>query len=116
MSKRLLFYSLFEQLSCLINFGSHENHCPALDWAIELPKQDPNSERIEVPSPEQFQNLQRVWESYSDHQLLHLHQFIGWTGSRPSEALKLLWKEVDFGRRIYQAGYQEWHDGDPADE
>ena len=74
---------------------------PALDWMIELPKQDPNSERIEVLTPEQFQNLQQVWESYPDRQLAHLHQFIGWTGSRPSEALKLLWKDVDFGRRNY---------------
>ena len=52
-------------------------------------------------TPEQFQNLQQVWESYPDRQLAHLHQFIGWTGSRPSEALKLLWKDVDFGRRNY---------------
>ena len=36
-----------------------------------------------------------------DRQLSHLHQFIGWTGSRPSEALKLQWKDVDFGRRNY---------------
>ena len=45
--------------------------------------------------------LQRAWQSYPDLQLAQLHQFIGWTGSRPSEALKLLWKDVDFGRRNY---------------
>ena len=65
---------------------------------IELPKQDPNSERIEVLTPEQFQNLQQVWESHPDRQLTHLHQFIGWTGSRPSEALQLLWKDVNLDR------------------
>ncbi len=31
----------------------------------------------------------------------HLHQFIGWTGSRPSEALELLWKDIDFDRGNY---------------
>ena len=90
-----------ELLRRIINFGVRQRHCPALDWVIELPKQDPNSERIEVLTPEQFQNLQQVWESHPDRQLSHLLQFIGWTGSRPSEALKLLWKDVDFGRRNY---------------
>ena len=42
-----------------------------------------------------------MWESYPDCQLTNLHQFIGWTGSRPSEALKLLWKDVDFERGNY---------------
>ena len=37
-----------------------QRHCAALDWTIELPKPDPNSELIEVPTPEQFQNLQQV--------------------------------------------------------
>ena len=93
--------NILELLRRIINFGVRQRHCPALDWMIELPKQDPNSERIEVLTPEQFQKLQQVWESYPDRQLAHLHQFIGWTGSRPSEALKLLGKDVDFGRRNY---------------
>ena len=93
--------NVLELLRRIINFGVRQRHCAALDWTIELPKQDPNSERIEVLTPEQFQNLQQVWESHPDRQLAHLHQFIGWTGSRPSEALKLLWKDVDFGRRNY---------------
>ena len=93
--------NVLEFLRRIINFGVRQRHCAALDWTIELPKQDPNSERIEVLTPEQFQNLQQVWESYPDRQLAHLHQFIGWTGSRPSEALKLQWKDVDFGRKNY---------------
>jgi len=93
--------NVLELLRRVINFGVHQRHCPALNWVIELPKQDPNSERIEVLTPEQFQNLRQVWESYPDRQLSHLHQFIGWTGSRPSEALKLLWKDIDFDRGNY---------------
>ena len=68
---------------------------------VELPKQDLTSDRIEVSTPEQFQNLRQVWASYPDRQLSHLNQFIGWTGSRPSEALKLLWKDIDFDRSNY---------------
>ena len=94
-------HNVLELLRRIINFGVRQRHCVALDWTIELPKQDPNSERIEVLTPEQFQNLQQVWESHPDRQLAQLHQFIGWTGSRPSEALKLLWKNVDFDRRNY---------------
>jgi len=93
--------NVLELLRRVINFGVRQRHCPALNWVIELPKQDPNSERIEVLTPEQFQNLRQVWESYPDRQLSHLHQFIGWTGSRPSEALKLLWKDIDFDRGNY---------------
>ncbi len=93
--------NVLELLRRIINFGVRQRHCPALGWMIELPKQDPNSERIEVLTPEQFQNLQQVWESHPDRQLTRLHQFIGWTGSRPSEALKLLWKDVDFERGNY---------------
>ena len=93
--------NVLELLRRIINFGFRQRHCPALDWMIELPKQDPNSKRIEVLTPEQFQNLQQVWESHPDRQLTHLHQFIGRTGSRPSEALKLLWKDIDFERGNY---------------
>jgi integrase len=93
--------NVLELLRRIINYGVRQRHCPALDWVIELPKQDPNSERIEVLTSKQFQNLQQVWEAYPDRQLSHLHQFIGWTGSRPSEALKLLWKDVDFDRSNY---------------
>ena len=93
--------NVLELLRRIINFGVRQRHCAALNWTIELPKPDLNSERIEVLTSEQFQNLQQVWESYPDCQLAHLQQFIGWTGSRPSEALKLQWKDVDFGRRNY---------------
>jgi integrase len=68
---------------------------------IELPKQDPNSDRTEIFTAKQFQQLLDVWQPYPDRQLSHLHQFIGWTGSRPSEALKLLWKDIDFDRGNY---------------
>ena len=50
---------------------------------IELPKQDPNSERIEVLTPEQFQNLKQEWESHPDRELTHLHQFTGWRSEAP---------------------------------
>ena len=62
---------------------------------------NPNSDRTEILTAKQFQRLLDVWQSYPDRQLSHLHQFTGWTGSRPSEALKLLWKDVDFDRRNY---------------
>ena len=57
---------MLELLRRIINFGVRQRHCATLDWTIELPKQDPNSERIEVLTPEQFQNLQQVWESHPD--------------------------------------------------
>ena len=49
--------NVLELLRRVINFGVRQRHYPALDWMIELPKQDPTSERIEVLTPEQFQNL-----------------------------------------------------------
>jgi len=58
--------NVIELLRRIINFGVRQRHCATLDWTIELPKQDPNSERIEVLTPEQFQNLQQVWESHPD--------------------------------------------------
>ena len=79
--------NVLELLRRIINFGVRQRHCAALDWTIELPKPDPKSERIEVLTPEQFQNLQQVWESYPDRQLAHLHQFIGWTGRGPRKPL-----------------------------
>ena len=93
--------NVLELLRRIINFGVRQRHCAALDWTIELPKQDPNSDRTEILTTTQFQQLLDVWQSYPDRQLPHLHQFIGWTGSRPSEALKLLWKDIDFDRRNY---------------
>ena len=50
------------------------------NWTIKLPKPDPNSERIEVLTDEQFQKLHEVWASYHDRHIAHLHQFIGWSG------------------------------------
>ena len=93
--------NVLELLRRIINYGVRQRHCPALDWVIELPKQDPNSDRIEILTTTQFQRLLDVWQSYPDRQLSHLHQFIGWTGLRHSEALKLPWKNIDFDRRNY---------------
>ena len=70
-------------------------------WTMQLPKADPDSERIEVLTDEQFQKLHEVWASYHDRHIAHLHQFIGWSGSRPSEVLKLLWVDVDLTQRFY---------------
>ena len=42
-----------------------------------------------------------VWRSYPDLQLAQLYQFVGWSGSRPSEVLKLLWVDVDLTHRFY---------------
>ena len=44
--------NVLELLRRIINFGVRQRHCAALDWTIELPKPDPNSERIEVLTPE----------------------------------------------------------------
>ena len=60
--------NVLELLRRITNFGAHQRHCAALDWTIEIPKQDPNSERIEVLAPQQFQNLQQAWESHPDRQ------------------------------------------------
>ena len=47
-----------------------------------------------------FKSLMRSGHPY-DHHVVHIYQFIAWTGSRPSEPLKLLWKDIDFDRRNY---------------
>jgi len=93
--------NVLELLRRIINFGVRQQLCSPLNWTIQLPKADPDSERIEVLTEEQFQKLHEVWESYPDRHIAHLHQFIAWTGSRPSEPLKLLWKDVDFLRKSY---------------
>ena len=49
---------LLKLLRRIINSGICQRHCPALDWVITLPKQDPNTEYFEILSPEQFHQLQ----------------------------------------------------------
>ena len=80
----------------IINHGMAMKLSPRLDWTIKLPSVDPDSERIEVLTEEQFQSLQKVWDTYPDQHIVHWHKFIAWTGSRPSEPLRLEWKDIDF--------------------
>ncbi len=93
--------NVLELLRRIINYGVRQRHCPALDWTIELPKADPDSERIEILTDEQFRELHKVWDDYPDQHIAYLHQFIGWSGSRPSEVLKLLWVDVDLDQHLY---------------
>ena len=93
--------NVLELLRRIINFGVSQQLCPPLSWTIKLPKPDPDSERIEVLTDEQFQKLHEIWSSYHDRHIAHLHQFIGWSGSRPSEVLKLFWVDVDLTQRFY---------------
>ena len=93
--------NVLELLRRIINFGVSQQLCPPLSWTIKLPKPDPDSERIEVLTDEQFQKLHEIWASYHDRHIAHLHQFIGWSGSRPSEVLKLFWVDVDLTQRFY---------------
>ena len=88
--------NVLELLRRIINFGVGKQLCQPLNWTIKLPKPDPDSERIEVLTDVQFQQLNEVWENYFDKHIVHLHQLIAWTGSRPSEALKLLWEDINF--------------------
>ena len=81
----------------IINHGVTMKLCPRLDWIIKLPKVDPDSERIEILTDRQFQRLQEVWANYPNQHIANWHKFIAWTGSRPSEPLRLEWKDVDFG-------------------
>ena len=76
-----------ELLRRIINFGVGKQLCQPLNWTIKLSKPDPDSERIEVLTDEQFKQLNEVWENYYDKHTVHLHQLITWTGSRPPEAL-----------------------------
>ena len=69
--------NVLELLRRITNFGVSQKLCPSLNWTIKLPKPDPNSERIEVLTDEQFQKLHEVWASYHDRHIAHLHQFIG---------------------------------------
>ena len=92
--------NVLELLRRIINFGISQQLCSSLNWTIKLPKPDPDSERIEVLTDEQFQKLHEIWASYHDRHIAHLHQFIGWSGSRPSEVLKLLWKDADLAQRF----------------
>ena len=49
-----------------------------------------------------------------DHHVVHIYQLIAWTGSRPSEPLKLLWKDIDFSKGIYTKD-KEWAISDVTD-
>ena len=93
--------NVLELLRRIINFGVRQQLCPPLTWTIQLPKVDPDSTRIEPLTEEQFQKLHEVWETYHDRHIVNIHRFIAWTGSRPSEPLKLLWKDVDLSKGIY---------------
>ena len=93
--------NVLELLRRIINFGVSQQLCSSLNWTIKLPKPDPDSERIEVLTDEQFQKLHEIWSSYHDRHIAHLHQFIGWSSSRPSEVLKLLWVDVDLTQGFY---------------
>ena len=73
----------------------------AQHWTGQLPNANPDSERIEILTDEQFRELHKVWDDYSDQHIVHLQQFIAWTGLRASEPLKLLWADVDFYQRLY---------------
>ena len=90
--------NVLELLRRIVNFGVKNHLCPPLNWTIQLPKADPDAERIEVLTVEEFQRLYEVWDTYDDRHIVHLHQFIALTGSRPSEPLKLLWRDIDFQR------------------
>ena len=93
--------NVLELLRRIVNFGVSQQLCPPLSWTIKLPKPDLDSERIEVLTDEQFQKLHEIWASYHDRLIAHLHQFIDWSSSRPSEVLKLLWMDVDMSQRFY---------------
>ena len=55
--------NVLELLRRIVNFGIRKKLCPALDWTIQLPKADSDSERIEILSDEQFRELHKVWAS-----------------------------------------------------
>jgi len=93
--------NVLELLRRIINFGIKAHLCPPLNWTIQLPKSDPDSERIEVLDDDLFQALHDVWDTYHDRHIVNIHKFISWTGSRPSEPLKLTWVDVDFKRGIF---------------
>ena len=90
--------NVLELLRRITNHGAKLGMYPKPDWTIEVPKIDPDSERIEVLTPEQFQKLNEVWDNYHNRQVANLHKLIGWTGMRPSEPLRLKWEDVDFDR------------------
>ena len=88
--------NVLELLRRIINHGVKMKLCPPVDSMIEVPPVDPDSERIEVLTDEQFKQLHEVWDNYPDPHIVNWHKFVAWTGSRPSEPLRLEWKDVDF--------------------
>ena len=92
--------NVLELIRRLINHGAKLGMYPKPEWILELPKIDPDSERIEVLSALQFQKLNELWDNYPNRQVAHLHKLIGWTGMRPSEPLRLVWEDVDFEKKI----------------
>jgi integrase len=93
--------NVLELLRRIINFGVQQRLCQPLTWTIKLSKVDPDSTRIEPLTEQQFQKLHEIWDSYHDPHIVNIHRFIAWTGSRPSEPLKLLWKDIDFAKGVY---------------
>ena len=91
--------NVLELIRRLINHGAKLGMYPKPEWILELPKIDPDSERIEVLSALQFQKLNEVWDNYPNRQVAHLHKLIGWTGMIPSEPLRLVWEDVYFEKK-----------------
>ncbi len=90
--------NVLELLRRVINHGAKMQLCPKIDWTIDIPKPDPDSERIEVLTVEEYQRLNDVWEDYPDRHIANWHKLIAWTGMRPSEPLRLKWEDIDFQR------------------
>ena len=88
--------NVLELLRRIINHGVKMQLCSKIDWTIQIPKPDPDSERIEVLSKEEFRQLNSVWDNYPDRHIANLHKLIAWTGMRPSEPLRLKWMDIDF--------------------
>ena len=57
------FLDTLELLRRITNFGVSQQLCPSLNWTIKLPKPDPDFERNEVLTDEQFQKSHEVWAS-----------------------------------------------------
>ena len=83
-------------LGRIVNHGIKKNLCSGLSFKIEMPHVD--NIKTEYLTNEQIQSLLNAMDADTNREAANFMRLILFTGMRKSEALRLKWTDVDFGR------------------